>query len=217
MSGLQSNPSPTTSRVNPANRCKNKPLEASHYVAPSDKELLEIFPEAREIIPGKLKYWQDKKNGIKAWIKFNLRLIRTTVKDDFSRWFWREVVKTEVKEALLECNKQIFRLTRLNQGAHNTPLKELHLNMDKIEQAKTAPIIEIASSLVSRLRKTGRKYIGLCPFHKEDHPSFYLYPETNSFYCFGCHQGGDVIKFLELTHDFSFKEAVEYLRGGKEK
>ena len=48
-----------------------------------------------------------------------------------------------------------------------------------------------------RTRRRGRTAVGLCPFHGEKTPSFTVYPETASFYCFGCGAGGDVITFIK--------------------
>ncbi|MDP8937404.1 MAG: CHC2 zinc finger domain-containing protein, partial [Actinomycetota bacterium] len=47
-----------------------------------------------------------------------------------------------------------------------------------------------------QLKKTGRSYKGLCPFHQEKTPSFIVFPETQGFHCFGCGQGGDAFTFL---------------------
>jgi len=179
----------------------------------TEGELLGVFPEAKGIVPEKLKEWQEGEKEIKEVIKRDLRLIRSRVKDSFSRWFWREVVKVYVGDELLEVERQIQRLKRLKfvsehgQGAlapRKGPIQE------KVEQARLTPIADIASSFL-KLRRSGKNYIALCPFHQEKHPSFYIYPETNSFYCFGCLKGGDVIKFAEYAYHYSFKEAVEYL------
>ena len=56
-------------------------------------------------------------------------------------------------------------------------------------------IVDVVSSYVA-LKKRGRNYVGLCPFHNEKTPSFNLYPENGSFFCFGCETGGDVITFI---------------------
>ena len=61
-----------------------------------------------------------------------------------------------------------------------------------------------------KLRRAGRKLIGLCPFHKENTPSFTVDPK-NFFYCFGCGAKGDSIKFLQLAEGMTFPEAAEYL------
>jgi DNA primase len=57
------------------------------------------------------------------------------------------------------------------------------------------PIEQVVSSYV-RMRRSGKNLMGLCPFHGEKTPSFVLYPENDSFYCFGCHVGGDTITFV---------------------
>lgn len=71
-------------------------------------------------------------------------------------------------------------------------------------------IESVVSSYVS-LKRRGRNLIGLCPFHGEKTPSFNLYPETNSFYCFGCGTGGDVITFIRKIENLSYIDAVKFL------
>ncbi|NQS89035.1 DNA primase, partial [Patescibacteria group bacterium] len=68
---------------------------------------------------------------------------------------------------------------------------------EAIEEARKAPIIDVVFSVI-QLKRAGINYKALCPFHQEKTPSFCVFPKTNSFYCFGCHHGGDVIKFAEL-------------------
>ena len=53
--------------------------------------------------------------------------------------------------------------------------------------------------------------VGLCPFHNEKSPSFNVYPENNSFYCFGCGAGGDVITFIRKIENLDYIEAVKML------
>lgn len=71
-------------------------------------------------------------------------------------------------------------------------------------------IEEIISEYVS-LNRRGKNLLGLCPFHAERTPSFCVYPNNGSFYCFGCGVGGDVITFLRLAEHFDYVEAVKYL------
>jgi DNA primase len=73
-----------------------------------------------------------------------------------------------------------------------------------------ASILQVVQEYVS-LRRAGTKYKGLCPFHAEKTPSFQVDPEKGFFYCFGCHTGGDVFKFLELQEKLDFPEAVRLL------
>lgn len=69
---------------------------------------------------------------------------------------------------------------------------------------------EVAASYVS-LRRRGKNLVGLCPFHGEKTPSFNIYPENGSFYCFGCGAGGDVITFVRRIENLDYMEAVRFL------
>ncbi len=71
-------------------------------------------------------------------------------------------------------------------------------------------ITDIVSSYVN-LRRAGRNMVGLCPFHGEKTPSFNVYPENGSFYCFGCGVGGDVITFVRKIENLDYMEAVRFL------
>lgn len=71
-------------------------------------------------------------------------------------------------------------------------------------------ILEIVSLYIN-INKKGHNYMGLCPFHPEKTPSFCVYHNTNSFYCFGCGVGGDVITFVMLAEKLQYREAIEFL------
>ena len=71
-------------------------------------------------------------------------------------------------------------------------------------------ILDIVSQYV-KLRKGGRNFIGLCPFHKEKTPSFTVSPEKQICYCFGCHEGGNAVAFLARYERSTFQEALENL------
>jgi DNA primase len=71
-------------------------------------------------------------------------------------------------------------------------------------------VVQVVSEYVS-LKKAGRNHKGLCPFHNEKTPSFHVNEERQSFYCFGCQTGGDIISFIREIHGFSFHEAVRHL------
>ena len=73
-------------------------------------------------------------------------------------------------------------------------LQELKLRSD---------IVDIVSPYVT-LRRSGRSLSGLCPFHGERTPSFHVYPDNGSFYCFGCHAGGDVITFVRKIENLDY-------------
>lgn len=71
-------------------------------------------------------------------------------------------------------------------------------------------IVEVISQYVV-LKRSGRNYFGLCPFHNEKSPSFSVSPDRQYFHCFGCHKGGDVFTFISEIEKVSFKESVEIL------
>src|SRR5262247_1520387 len=73
-----------------------------------------------------------------------------------------------------------------------------------------ANIVQVVNDYVP-LKKAGRTYKGLCPFHAEKTPSFNVDPDKGFFYCYGCHVGGDVFKFLELHEKVGFQDAVRML------
>ncbi len=87
----------------------------------------------------------------------------------------------------------------------------LHIPDDKISEIKnSADIVDIVSEAVL-LKKAGRNYLGLCPFHSEKTPSFTVSPEKQMFHCFGCGVGGNVFTFLMKHQGVSFPEAVKTL------
>ncbi|MCG2750374.1 MAG: CHC2 zinc finger domain-containing protein [Desulfobacteraceae bacterium] len=81
-------------------------------------------------------------------------------------------------------------------------------NISEIKQS--IDILGVISEAV-QLRKTGKNFIGLCPFHSEKTPSFIVNPERQRFHCFGCGEGGDVFDFIQKLHGFSFREALTHL------
>jgi DNA primase len=80
-----------------------------------------------------------------------------------------------------------------------------------IEQIKDRlDIVDIIGEKVN-LKKTGRSYKGLCPFHQEKTPSFVVFPESQHFHCFGCGKSGDLFTFYELSQKVEFREALTEL------
>lgn len=90
------------------------------------------------------------------------------------------------------------------------------LPVEFIERLKAAnPIAEVMGSYVT-LKRTGRDYVCLCPFHNEKTPSCHVHPDKEFFHCFGCGAGGDVITFTMKYNNLDYWEAVKLLaeRGG---
>lgn len=80
-----------------------------------------------------------------------------------------------------------------------------------IQEIKYRNDIENAISNYITLKRRGKNLVGLCPFHNEKTPSFTVYPENGSFYCFGCGVGGDVFTFTKLIENLDYIDAVKLL------
>jgi DNA primase len=82
---------------------------------------------------------------------------------------------------------------------------------DKISQVREATdIVDLISNYLT-LKKAGKSFVGLCPFHTDSAPSFHVNPNNQLYYCFGCQKGGNVFNFLMEMEKMSFKEALEFL------
>lgn len=82
---------------------------------------------------------------------------------------------------------------------------------DVINEIKYRNDIETTISQYVNLKRRGKNLVGLCPFHNEKTPSFTVYPESESFYCFGCGVGGDVFTFTSLIENLDYIESVKLL------
>jgi len=82
-----------------------------------------------------------------------------------------------------------------------------------IERLRDESDIETIISSYVALKRRGRTAVGLCPFHSEKTPSFTVYPDSQSFYCFGCQKGGSVITFIQEIERLDFVEAIKLLAG----
>lgn len=87
----------------------------------------------------------------------------------------------------------------------------MKIPQEKIDEIRAASdIVDVISTYV-KLKKRGKDHLGLCPFHQEKTPSFSVSGQKQMFYCFGCHRGGDVIKFVMEYEKAAYVEALEIL------
>ncbi len=87
----------------------------------------------------------------------------------------------------------------------------VRLSDEFLETIRERNDIESVISRYVELKRRGRNLVGLCPFHGEKTASFTVYPETASYYCFGCRNGGDVITFIRNIENLDYIEAVKFL------
>jgi DNA primase len=78
----------------------------------------------------------------------------------------------------------------------------------KLIKAKQCPMEDL---YVGNLKKTGKILVGLCPFHQEKTSSFVIYPQTNTWHCFGCGSSGDSVEFYMQKNNVDFRTALEEL------
>jgi hypothetical protein len=86
-----------------------------------------------------------------------------------------------------------------------------HLSPQELEHLKHSNPIEELHAFEKIITTSPNRLKALCPFHEEKTPSFTIYTNTNSYFCYGCNAGGDVIAFLMKLHGIEFKEAIKYL------
>jgi DNA primase len=95
--------------------------------------------------------------------------------------------------------------------AWKTPLRTKMIPSNIIEEVRErSDIVAVVSEYV-KLKKSGKNYLGLCPFHSEKTPSFTVSPDKKLFHCFGCAEGGNIFSFVMKMENASFQEAVKSL------
>lgn len=186
-------------------------LETMRLRRLSDKELVTIFPEAKEIIPDKLAELESQRCELSEIIKTDLATINSYT-DEMSRWFWWQWLKLNEGEDLILVYRKMDRLRRQLRAAQGLSVRTGALTDDLIQLARAVLIEDV---LNQEFRRRGSTLIGLCPFHDERTPSFHIYPNENRGWCFGCNQGGNVIDIVMKLRDCDFKEAVLQLAGGQ--
>jgi hypothetical protein len=172
----------------------------------TDAELLAIFPEARTAIPDKLAEWKQERARLVRTIREKLAIIKQASAPEH-QWFWRAWVKYTDGQTFLAVDAQLARLKRL-RGMATGMRREDVLTDTHIQQARSVPLTRLVTTA---LRPSGKTLVGHCPLHEDRRPSFTVYLDTNSWYCFGCQRGGDTINFVRHLHGLSFPEAVRSL------
>jgi hypothetical protein len=105
------------------------------------------------------------------------------------------------------------------QPVSKTPSKQTYnsslINSSVKNQAEQIKKVISIADVIGQylpLRSSSTKFVGCCPFHDDKVPSFTVYPETQTFYCFGCRAYGDVITFIQKVERMTFTQALEILK-----
>ena len=179
-----------------------KELELEHralFPKLTDKEWLEIFPEAKPYLKQKFRLLKKEQNELAKEVLADFTKIYSKIwTDEFSKWFCIEVVKIFKGERVDELKTKVEKLKfLLYPPKENTN----SITATQIQQAKNFPIINLI--------KTGRGGMAICPFHEDKNPSFNT--KKNFGYCHACGWSGDSIKVAMQLYNLTFPEAVRKL------
>lgn len=86
------------------------------------------------------------------------------------------------------------------------------MKKDPQELKNSIDLVEFIKSKGIDLKKQGKNFVGLCPFHDDKKPSFTVNLEENLWQCFGCNKGGDIFSFLQEIEGLTFQEALQQLK-----
>jgi hypothetical protein len=187
-------------------------MELQLYIRPTPAELLDAFPEAKQIIPALLNDFHQRHAVLMSAINDELDKIESESPDEAFQYFWGKWLSLTLVAELLIIESSVARLHRQMRVIENKPNRESAITDSMIQAAREVPIENL---LNQQFRKVGRTLAGLCPFHDERTGSFHIYPNENRGWCFGCSKGGDSINIAMLIHCYDFKEAVKFLAGNQ--
>jgi hypothetical protein len=172
-------------------------------------EAIEIFSDdAKPVLIEKQRCLSDQENHFKGLLEVKVAAASRTFKykDEFTNWFLTRMATY----------RTAFRLADIKREKKNIDRALLLLtkgkNKDwesKVETARQIPVEELFAGKLKKVSKT--RLVGLCPLHQEKTPSFTIYTHNNSWYCYGCSQGGDVLNLLMRLEKLEFKDAVRRL------
>jgi hypothetical protein len=189
-------------------------METKERVAPqklNDAQLLDAFPEAKQIVPDLIAELIGERQGLVAAIGDALALINAQSDDEAFIYFWTLWLMLNEGQELQAVDTKLSQLYRLRNVIEGKPAPKGKLSENDIEAARAVPIADIIGEPV---RRSGKDYLCLCPMHDDHSPSLHVYTEQNRAWCYSCNDGGDSIKFYMLINGCDFKTAVMELAGG---
>lgn len=164
-----------------------------------------VFPEWPDTI--KMLPPQHGKVWIRREIeKAQINITISQIDSDYSgfAYYTEYIAACELALVILQSIEITARLTVLSNPAQMIDVIALKSNTD---------IVAVAERYTT-LIKSGKNFVGVCPFHSEKHGSFFVYPDNQSWHCFGaCNTGGDVISLVMKAENCDFKNAVSRLGG----
>jgi len=164
-------------------------LEDKYTKEPTVWNLAQAFPDSRRMV---MRFVYDLEQELKVydeWIE----------KHPFNEMF----KKIDIRYIRVQDLRKFLNFTK--------PSVKGRIDRSDIERAKCVPIQELYDFNVAH--ETLRRTLVMCPLHNEKTASMFIYKDNNSFYCYGCHCGGDSISFIMKLHGVDFITAIKKLGG----
>lgn len=172
----------------------------------SIKQWEETFPEAKDTIGEVILELIDKAKG--HWERVDKLVEYYMVQEPRAKPVCRLMIGFIHSQEILPIEEKIDRLNYQYDILSNYKKEAKQIDIEILKDR--ADIKSIVEAHGIKLRKMGRNWVGLCPFHAEKTPSFNVMDKR--FHCFGCGKSGDIIDFIQQTENISFKEALSKLQ-----
>lgn len=173
-------------------------------------ELVDIYgsDEVRQILRDKIPEEYGRYRLLLDHYRIKVAYIKWRNFSEFKEWFWLRWLEETCGKRLAESAKLLKKFAYQYETISGPKPSSNTISLQKIETAREYPIADLYDG---KLRRSGSNLVGLCPFHQEKTPSFYVYRD-NSFHCFGCSKhGNNAIDFLMARDGLEFPEAVRRL------
>lgn len=189
------------------NQQQLKQLEEEYYknqVRYTKRELLEIFPEAREYLEKEERKCLIVIDAFESIVRYRLKEI-SKLKDEMSRWFTTEVLGITEGFILDKYERRLKEITLF--------LNPWYTNKEKGNKITDEDILRAKQYSFENIINFNKSNFALCPFHNEKTPSLSLNKKNNTIHCFGsCGKSWDTIQYLIDYEGISFIEAVKKLQ-----
>lgn len=167
--------------------------------------------EAKEIIPALIRELTSYHKVLTNRIGDKVALINAESSDESYCYFWTLWLALNEGQELQAIEAKLARHYRMRDVIEGKPVPKGRLTDAAIEAARDYPIQDLFDV---EFRRSGNKLVGLCPFHTEKSPSFYVFLNQNKAHCFGCQKSVDSIGAYMELNGYDFKAAVLALSGG---
>ena len=186
-----------------------------HFVYPPSKlpETKGFEDALKDVCIKKIQELLDRVDVLKKEARRSAKsIVLRTKRGSFDEYFWKTFATCQFAEYYV-IRKWLRYWTELWRKVSDKPLPRRqtermnHYGYFELQQARQVPLEGLYEG---KLRKVGSRLVGLCPFHEEKTPSFYIFPD-NHFHCYGCNAHGDTITFIEKLKGLDFPDAVRSL------